>query len=1190
MRKVSKAASFLCAATMLAGSMPIMGTMPSVQANNGEFQQITNDTFFKDKDGNFIYSQGGGIFEFDGKYYWYGVKYAEAVTYPETKVLSSENHFVGITCYSSTDLVNWTDEGIIATPEDVYNETIMEGQQAAWVGRLGVTKLADGTYALLVQHECDDADNSIDNANRGNTKAETDGWSKQVLIMTSDKPNGHFTWNNRVNMKSYIGTTNTGDQTVFVDPATGQGYLLYSYGSGRGKMYLSKVVKGEDGIVTLDESRMIYSGAGREGNCMFEYGGKYYVCASDLYGWNASHGYYLVLDSLDDEYLKSRPVTTNMELMDGASDDYCHVSQTGFFYTVRGSKQDTVIFCGDRWSDFADNGDGYNVWCPLSFDENGKPFFNSVSDWKLNASTGEWKVSSENNYVKNGSFDADRITVTDFVGWNEEILDGNGSITNTKDCVTGKYALIMSGQGAYEEQISQTITSTKDVALTDGIYDFSAKLKNTEGFSDLSLYATSGGVTYGQKVLTANEAYTEVTLKNVVVENGQVTIGIHAKGDGATVYADDLTFKKSDVKDYATGTLTGKISGDSATVGKTIKVKATDVTGKFYETAVEASDGEVEYKINHIPEGTYSIEASGDGVAVKMDESASDNTVATIKATSTTGIVKGRVVTKSGKALASVKVVLTGEGKEFEATTDENGEYSFNDVNQGNYSIKYSLSGYSLASGGEAETKVAAGFTTVKSDAMMGKELGKVAGTVRNASGDAVSDALVIARPSEADYGDRYTSRTDSDGHFEFESLPGGEYVIVATSTPDKQYDSLPATAGKITVSSSKSIDISLRLGEDKTSSINNPTFDGKSVSGWTNGGDAGGCRTGKNQSHGTYDLAPWANSDFKVDTYQKLEGLDNGYYVVTGFGHGDYGSDDDLCLYATNGDGDTYTDTIARGNGPYELYAVKAKVTDGTLTIGIKGNMSSGKWANIDDFHLGYLGDDISIVAETVEQESEELDPDYVPTEAVSPESIEEMTLVGTSTAVVKKTSKEDNSKTDGNTSSGTKPSGQTSGSSSQSSSSSNGGAGSASQNSKPAASGNTIASGNTAGGDKATTANSGGAGVLSAGSNASANNTQARRNNTARSNQQVAATNDVSEDNTDVTVEDSTDTTVDDSTLSTNNDTTEIAEDTVPAAGEDTTLADDNKSNMGFILAIVGVVALAGAGLAALKFKIFR
>ena len=41
---------------------------------------ITNDTFWKSTSGNYIYSQGGGIFRFpdvQGKehYYWYGVKY-----------------------------------------------------------------------------------------------------------------------------------------------------------------------------------------------------------------------------------------------------------------------------------------------------------------------------------------------------------------------------------------------------------------------------------------------------------------------------------------------------------------------------------------------------------------------------------------------------------------------------------------------------------------------------------------------------------------------------------------------------------------------------------------------------------------------------------------------------------------------------------------------------------------------------------------------------------------------------------------------------------------------------------------------------------------------------------------------------------------------------------------------------------
>ena len=50
---------------------------------------------------------------------------------------------------------------------------------------------------------------------------------------------------------------------------------------------------------------------------MFKYNGKYYICASDLYGWNASHAYYLVLDSLEPEYLKSKDVVTNMEVMPG---------------------------------------------------------------------------------------------------------------------------------------------------------------------------------------------------------------------------------------------------------------------------------------------------------------------------------------------------------------------------------------------------------------------------------------------------------------------------------------------------------------------------------------------------------------------------------------------------------------------------------------------------------------------------------------------------------------------------------------------------------------------------------------------------------------------------------------------------------------------------------------------------------
>jgi len=36
-----------------------------------------------------------------------------------------------------------------------------------------------------------------------------------------------------------------------------------------------------------------------------------------------------------------------MQIIKGSADDYGHVTQTGFFYTIKGSKQETVIYCGD---------------------------------------------------------------------------------------------------------------------------------------------------------------------------------------------------------------------------------------------------------------------------------------------------------------------------------------------------------------------------------------------------------------------------------------------------------------------------------------------------------------------------------------------------------------------------------------------------------------------------------------------------------------------------------------------------------------------------------------------------------------------------------------------------------------------------------------------------------------------------
>ncbi len=485
---------------------------------------ITNDTFWRTITGGYIFSQGGGIFRFPdalGKehYYWYGAKYQEAVDYcPKALGGSNSNstHFLGVTCYQSDDLVNWKFVNNVLTPSNAG--------WAYWVGRMGVAYIPEAEkYALLTQ------------------------FNDHVLVATCRTPTGVFSRHNEIDMTDMIGTPNTGDMTVFTDPDTGKSYLCYSYGKGRGRIYLSEIGVCDDGKIGLKDCHEIYKGSGREGDCMFKYKNKYYVCASDLYGWNASNVYYLESSNIYGPYTP----TNNMQKMPGAADDYGHVTQTGFFYTVRGTKEETVIYCGDRWAGFAGNGNGFNQWCPLSF-VGGKPYFNSLSQWHLDAETGEWWVGADNNYVRNGSFNADRVNIPssnkpsqgDLKGWKTTVKKGNNVVIGGADSpvlnaknskedravVTGNFCLNINDKVDFTRQVSQTVKSTPVVELKDGLYTLRCYVKSGSQFNELYMYAKSGDITRRADMPYSDGSWHEVVIEDVQVSNGKVEIGFMADG------------------------------------------------------------------------------------------------------------------------------------------------------------------------------------------------------------------------------------------------------------------------------------------------------------------------------------------------------------------------------------------------------------------------------------------------------------------------------------------------------------------------------------------------------------------------------------------------------------------------------------------------------------------------------------
>ena len=416
-----------CAA--LAAVAPLKGASaadPVQTCESGEAPRvIRNDAWWNTVDGKPIYSNGGGCYFYEGRWYWYGCRYEEAerVRFDSAfRVDAGGLHttFVGVTCYSSDDLVNWRDEGIVYAGEGAESEA-----HGRWFGRVGVAAVpSEGKFVLAMQY------------------------MGGVLLAVADSPRGPFVFQEGVDMSASTGYRTTGDQSVFYDDIHGKGYLVFSKPHGRDKTYVADLGY-RNGRAFVGAPRLVFAGHGREGNCMFMHRGKYYLCASDLYGWDGSRAYWMVADSPMGPYRKSSD--GDMFLMRNAVEDYCHVSQTGFFVTVRGAEQETVVFCGDRWTQFADNGIGFNVWTPLSFDGD-EPVFNSLSEWSLDAATGRWAVGSGNNYVRNGSFDADRRQIPihhkpdqDFVsGWTVEPAGGFLNATN-KTCdkafVTGKFAL-----------------------------------------------------------------------------------------------------------------------------------------------------------------------------------------------------------------------------------------------------------------------------------------------------------------------------------------------------------------------------------------------------------------------------------------------------------------------------------------------------------------------------------------------------------------------------------------------------------------------------------------------------------------------------------------------------------------------------------------------------------------------------
>jgi hypothetical protein len=442
---------------------------------------IINDQFWKDTAGTPIYSQGGGVLQVGDTFYWYGVKYGGAVTYAANPTRdNSDTSFAGVTIYSSKNLVDWKLEN-----------TVRPANTAGWFGRLGVVYHPTTKKYVLV--------------------AQGDGG---LYFATSDTPAGTFVFNNvQMNLPGIVNGA-TGDQTTFQDD-DGKAYLISSSSNGRANRYVSPLRASD--YLAAENAVLVYRGGGREGNCMFKHAGVYYFCSSDLHGWNASQTYCVSATNINGPYGAEF-------VLGGTGLDFSHVTQTGFFVSVKGSAENTIIFAGDRWSDFAGNGLGFNQWMPLSFTGT-MPSMQSLTHWSIDAATGAWSVDPRNNYVLNPSFEADRVVMTQPAGWTTT----NG--TNVQTPHTGRWSWQLTGTSSLSQAIAGLPNATYALSLWALASATGAQVR-VSGF---------GGTDVTVAIPRAT-AWTRVNVPGIAVSNGRCNVTVTTAGQ--TVSVDDFVLSR----------------------------------------------------------------------------------------------------------------------------------------------------------------------------------------------------------------------------------------------------------------------------------------------------------------------------------------------------------------------------------------------------------------------------------------------------------------------------------------------------------------------------------------------------------------------------------------------------------------------------------------------------------------------
>ena len=296
-----------------------------------------------DNNGKHIQAHGGGIIKIKRTYYWYG----------EERSRGLDTNYRYVSCYASTDLMNWTFKGDVvkmADPENLGRRWVLERPKVFYNKK---------SKKYVMYFHLDNASYKV----------------ASVGIAVSDKPDGQFTY-----VKSFrpLGHESR-DIGQFIDD-DGTAYLVFE-----DRPFGFRIARLSEDYMNVEKEMSLIK-QHMEGGAIVHYHGMYYSIGSALTGWKANPNKYATAPSLEG------PWTDFKDIAPPQTNTYG--SQSTMLIKVTGKKTTTIIFMGDVWKP-GTQWDSRYIWMPLEIGE-GKLWVPEPKPWTLNVKSGEWKYVNAN--------------------------------------------------------------------------------------------------------------------------------------------------------------------------------------------------------------------------------------------------------------------------------------------------------------------------------------------------------------------------------------------------------------------------------------------------------------------------------------------------------------------------------------------------------------------------------------------------------------------------------------------------------------------------------------------------------------------------------------------------------------------------------------------------------------------------